>query len=115
MVDAKEFYHWTNFSSDASSGFTRDISSYGADAINIITMVKLWDNQVRQELSLNHRYRKMKNRLLKVCYVPATSTGLPRLLFSSFFMRPLTVVMKQTRQAGCAIKQSILLKCLGLN
>jgi hypothetical protein len=23
--------------------------------------------------------------LLKVCYVPATSAGLPRLLFSSFF------------------------------
>ncbi len=29
------------FYSDASSGFTRDISGYGADAINIITMVKL--------------------------------------------------------------------------
>jgi hypothetical protein len=41
MVDAKEFYHWTNFSSDASSGFTRDISSSGADAINIITTVKM--------------------------------------------------------------------------
>ncbi len=51
----------------------------------------------------------MKNRLLKVCYVPTTSAGLPRLLFVK---RPLTELMKQTRQAGCAIEQSILLRCL---
>jgi hypothetical protein len=58
-----------------------------------------------------HRYRKKKNRLLKVCYVPATSARLPRLLFL-FLIQPLTVLMEQTRQAGCAIKLSILLKCL---
>jgi hypothetical protein len=40
--------------------------------------------------------------------MPATRAGLPRL----FFMRPLTVLMKQTRQAGRTIKQSILLGCL---
>jgi len=57
----------------------------------------------------NHRYRKTKNRLLKVCYVPGTSTGFLRFLF---LMRPLTVLMKQTRQAGHTIKQSILLRCL---
>ncbi len=55
------------------------------------------------------RYRKTKNRLLRVCYVPTTSTGLPMLLF---LMRPLTVLMKQTRRAGSAIKQSIILRCL---
>ncbi len=49
-----------------------------------------------------------KNRLLKVCYVPATRAGLPKL----FLLQPLTVLMKQTRQAVCTIKQSILLSCL---
>jgi hypothetical protein len=58
-----------------------------------------------QHLLLYHRYQKMKNRLLKVCYVPGTNARIPRLLF----MQPLTVLMKQTRQVGCAIKQSILL------
>ncbi len=29
----------------------------------------------------NHRYRKSQNRLLKVCCVPATSAGLPRISF----------------------------------
>ncbi len=53
---------------------------------------------------------KDKNRLLKVCCVPATSASLPRL----FLLRPLTVLMKQTRQAVRAIKQSILLGCLWL-
>jgi hypothetical protein len=32
--------------------------------------------------------------------------------FSLFLLRPLTVLMKQTRQAGHAVKQSILLRCL---
>jgi hypothetical protein len=39
-----------------------------------------------------------QHRLLKVCYVPATSASLSWLFF--FFLRwPLTVLMKQTRQA----------------
>jgi hypothetical protein len=53
----------------------------------------------------------LQNRLLKVCYVPATSAGLNRLLF---LLRPLTVVMKQTRQVVHAIKQSVLLSCTWL-
>jgi hypothetical protein len=52
-----------------------------------------------------------KNRLLKVCYVPATSTGFQG-FFVLFLMQPLTVLRKQTRHAGRAIKQSILLRCL---
>jgi hypothetical protein len=52
---------------------------------------------------------RQKNRLLKVCYVPTTSAGLPRLLFSFLFMQPLAVLIKQTRQAVRAIKQSIYL------
>jgi hypothetical protein len=36
--------------------------------------------------------------LLKVCYVPAISAGLSRLLFL-FLWWPLTVLMKQTRKA----------------
>ncbi len=53
--------------------------------------------------------QSLQNRLLKVCYVPATSTSLPRLLF---LLWPLTVLMKQTRQVVCTVKQSILLRCL---
>jgi hypothetical protein len=55
----------------------------------------------------------LHNRLLNVCYVPATSTCLNRLLFF-FLLQPLTVLMKQTRQAVRAVKQSILLRCLWL-
>ena len=53
----------------------------------------------------------IQNRLLKVCYVPATTVS-----FQGFFflLLPLTVLMKQTRHAVRAIKQSILLRCLGL-
>ncbi len=67
-------------------------------------------------LSQSHRYRKSLNRLLKVCYVLATSAGLKRLTFFFFFclLWPLTVLMMQTRQAVRAIKQSILLRCLWL-
>jgi hypothetical protein len=44
----------------------------------------------------------LQNRLLKVCYVPAASASLPRLLF---LLRPLAVLMKKTRQAVHAMKQ----------
>ncbi len=44
----------------------------------------------------------LQNRLLKVCYVPATSAGLPRVSFFFSFLflllQPLTVLMKQTRR-----------------
>jgi hypothetical protein len=54
---------------------------------------------------------KRKDRLLKVCYVPATSTTF--LAFFLFFLLwPSTVLINQTRQAVCTIKQSILLRCL---
>ncbi len=49
---------------------------------------------------------RQKNRLLKVCYVPAASARLPRLLF---YAAVNGVLMKQTRQAVRAIKQSIYL------
>ncbi len=45
-----------------------------------------------------------KNRLLKFCYVPVTSAAHNRLLFLLWLF---TVLMKQTRQAVCAVKQSI--------
>jgi len=43
--------------------------------------------------------------------VPGTNAGLPRLsqLLLLFLQQPLTVLMKQTRQAVCACKQSIYL------
>ncbi len=55
--------------------------------------------------------KSLQNRLLKVCYVPVISASLSRLLFLSFLQWPLTVLMKQTRQAVRAFKQSILLRC----
>ncbi len=51
---------------------------------------------------------RRKNRLLMFCYVPATSAAHNRLLFF-FLLRPFTVLMKQTRQAVHAVKQSIFL------
>jgi hypothetical protein len=51
---------------------------------------------------------RRKNRLLKFCYVPATSTAHNRLLFFSLLLQTFTVLMKQTRQAVHAIKQSII-------
>jgi hypothetical protein len=45
-----------------------------------------------------HRYRKAKNRLLKCCYVPATSAAQNRLLFY-FFAAAVYSTTKQTRQA----------------
>jgi hypothetical protein len=51
----------------------------------------------------------LQNRLLKACYVPATSAGLNRPLFLLWL---LTVLMKQTRQVVRTVKQSILLRCL---
>jgi len=63
--------------------------------------------------SSSHRYRKYLNRLLMVCYVPATNASLKRLSKLLLFLSwPLTVLMKQTRKAVHAIKQSILLRCL---
>ncbi len=53
----------------------------------------------------------LQNRLLKVWYVPI----LALVLIGFFFLlQPLTVLIKQTRQAVHAIKQSILLRCLWL-
>ncbi len=61
----------------------------------------------------------LQNRLLKVCYVPATSAGLLRVSFFFSFLflllRPLTLLMKQTRQAVRAIKQSIFLDVYGMD
>jgi hypothetical protein len=42
--------------------------------------------------------KRCKNRLLKVCYVPGTSTAHNRLLFL-FLLRLFTVLMKQTKQS----------------
>ena len=57
---------------------------------------------------VNHRYRKSQNRLLKICCVPATSAGLPfSFLFFFLLQWPFTVLIKQTRQAVRAVKQSI--------
>jgi hypothetical protein len=58
--------------------------------------------------------KRRKNRLLKFCYVPATSAAHNRLLFFLFLLRPFTVLMKQTRQAVRSVKQSIFLDVYAL-
>jgi hypothetical protein len=61
----------------------------------------------------------LQNRLLKVCYVPATSVSLPRVSFFFSFLflllQPLRVLINQTRQAVSAIKQFIFLDVYGCN
>ncbi len=54
--------------------------------------------------------KSLINRLLKVCYVPATSAGIPRVsFFFTFLFLLLQPLMKQTRLLVHAIKQSIFL------
>ncbi len=55
-----------------------------------------------------HRYQKSKIDCLRFVMCPLLAA-----VFQGFFLWwPLTVLMKQTRQAVCAFKQSILLRCL---
>jgi hypothetical protein len=75
------------------------------------TVNKLEQSILRLRYLWSIAIESIQNRLLKVCYVPATSTSLPRLLF---LLWPLTILMKQTRQAVPAVKQSKLLKHLWL-
>jgi hypothetical protein len=53
----------------------------------------------------HHRYRKAKNRLLKFCYVPATSAAQNRLLF--YFFAAAVYSTNEANKAG--LKQSIFL------
>ena len=59
----------------------------------------------------------LQNRLLKVYYVPATSASLSKVSFFFSFLillqRPLTVLMKQTRQEVRAVKRSVFLDVYG--
>jgi hypothetical protein len=75
------------------------------------------DNNTYRDFTCNHKYQKSQNRLLKVCCVPATSAGLPRVSFLFFFFLqwPFTVLIRQTRQAVCVIKQSIFLDVYACN
>ncbi len=95
-----------------------------ASAIVAVTCCCRWCNRLKLNAYVNYPLRlvcdviidieSLQNRLLKVCYVPTTSASLNRRLFFLylFLLRPLTVLMNQTRQAVRAIKQSILLRCL---
>ncbi len=58
-----------------------------------------------------HRYRKTKIDCLRFVMCPLLVPGFQGFFFP-FLMQTLTVLMKQTRQAVCAIKQSITLRCL---
>ncbi len=62
----------------------------------------------------SHRYRKAKIDCLSFVMCPLLAQ--PIIAFFSFFLLwPFTVLMKQTRQAVHAIKQSIILSCLWLH
>ncbi len=67
-------------------------------------------NQVRLAPSY-HRYQKFKIDCLRFVMCPLLAPGLSSLLFL-FLWWPLTILMKQTRQAVRASKQSILFRCL---
>jgi hypothetical protein len=54
---------------------------------------------------------KIKNKV----YVPATSAFSSKAFFFSFLPQPFTVLTRQTRQAVCAIKQSISLDVYSFN
>ncbi len=49
--------------------------------LQLCTQIRELRTTKNYNIGLRHRYRKTKNRLLKVCNVPATRAGLPRLLF----------------------------------
>ncbi len=51
-------------------------------------------------VTCSHRYRKSQNRLLKVCCVPATSTGLPRISFFFFFVAVAIYSTSKANKAG---------------
>jgi hypothetical protein len=50
----------------------------------------------------NNRYRMSQNRLLKVCCVPATSAGLPRVSFFFPFLFFVAVAIYSTNKANKA-------------
>jgi hypothetical protein len=77
--------------------------------VTIVLALATLGGTTKIEMILSIDIESLQNRLLKV-YVPATSAPLNRLLF--FLLRPLTVLMKHTRQAVLAVKQTILLRCL---
>ncbi len=65
-------------------------------------------------VSYYHRYRRCKIDCSSLFTVPATSAAQNSLLFFFFLLRQLTKLTFITRQAVCAVKQSIFLRCLWL-
>jgi hypothetical protein len=57
------------------------------------------DQNSKQNEELTHRYRKSLNRLLKVCYVPATSAVLIA-FFSSFLAAAINSTNEANKAAG---------------
>ncbi len=67
--------------------------------------------KVLYKVTLAHKYQKSKIDCLRFDVCPLQVPVFQGFFF--FFLRwPLTVLMKQTRQAVCAFNQSILLICL---
>ncbi len=108
----------TNFTHNTMNFFSFQSKKVFTKHFNKVMTLGLLAGKIKIKVC-NIYIESLKNRLLKVCYVPATSTGLPRVsVFFSFLfllLRPFTVLMKQTRQAVCAIKQSIFLDVYGMH
>ncbi len=61
----------------------------------------MYQSRVGLNDGTKHRYRKSHNRLLKVCCVPATSAGLPRIsFFFSFFVAVAIYSTNKANKAG---------------
>ncbi len=82
-------------------------------SLHLVILSKLWVGQPRLFLCKVGPQISKEYRLFKFCCVPATSTTSSE-AFSLFLLRPLTVLIKQTRQAVRTIKQSILFRCLSM-
>ncbi len=77
-----------------------------------------WQSTRLLIVSSRHRHLTNIDCLSQFCHVPAASASLNSqqayflFLFLFLLLRPLTVLLKQTRQAVHAVKQSIFLRCL---
>ena len=77
----------------------------------ILKTIDIYSYWVKHVLICNHRYQKAKIDCLS--FVMCLLLTQPIIaFFSSFLVRPFTLLMKQTRQAVRAVKQSIILRCL---
>jgi hypothetical protein len=77
------------------------------------TLVKTSIDNKLLKLILSIDIKRQKIDCLRFVMCPLLEAGFQGFFFLFFLMRPLTALKKQTRQAVCAIKQSIYLVVCG--